>query len=108
MSDFMSMMGSYEQRKVANYDKDGLVVDTCSVTDSDKMFETAVCHSNYNEGNWVIVEKYDTKCEALDGHNKWVKTMTTMPLPKKLVDVGAGWAGVMLAAMGDNEFPYTG
>lgn len=31
----LDMLGSYETRKVANYNADDIFVDTCSVTDSE-------------------------------------------------------------------------
>ena len=86
------MYGNYEQRKVANFKKGGLIVDTCLVTDSGKKYETGVIHPKYNKGDWVIVELYDTKKEAKLGHKKWVKLMTAKKLPKSLKDVST--AGV--------------
>jgi len=87
MFDFLDMMGSYEQRKVKNTKiKDG-EVDTCAVTDSTKPFETGIKHVRYNGGAWIIVELYDTKEEAIKGHDKWVDTMEANQLPEQLNDV---------------------
>lgn len=61
--DFM-MAAPYEQRKVARFEKDGFMVDTAAVNDSEHPFETAVEHPNYNDGKMVIVEEYDSKEEA--------------------------------------------
>lgn len=86
MFGFMDMMGNYDSRKVDRYETEGLLVSTCSVTDGQKPFETAVSHRSYNDGKWVIVEMYDTEAKAQIGHLNWVKTMTADALPKKLVD----------------------
>jgi len=87
MFDFMNMMDNYKDRKVANYSKEGLTIDTCAVSDSSKAYETAVEHPLYNNGRWVVVELYDTKKEAKAGHSKWVKIMTKKKLPTSLKDV---------------------
>ena len=87
--DFFSMISNYEERKIDRFEKDELTVDTCSVTDSDKPYETAVEHPHYNNGKWVIVETYDTKEAAQRGHNKWVKKMTGKKLPASLKDVSS-------------------
>jgi predicted transcriptional regulator of viral defense system len=87
LTSFLSMVGTYEQRKVANFTKGDLQVDTVVVTDSDKPFETAVAHPKFNGGKWIIVELYDTKEQAQKGHDEWVKKMTDKKLPKELKDV---------------------
>ena len=89
------MMGNYEQRKVARWPdvEDKWIVDTCAVTDSDKPYETAVQHDKYNDGEMVIVEMYASKEEAQTGHDRWVKIMSTRPLPEKLQDVGTSLIG---------------
>jgi hypothetical protein len=87
MFDFLAMMDNYEERKVERYEKGGLIIDTCSVTDSTQPYETGICHPKYNDGEWVIVEQYDTEEDARLGHAKWVKKMTSKRLPKTLNDV---------------------
>lgn len=86
MFGFLDMVGTYEERKVNRYEKDGIIVSTCSVTDSDKPYETGVLHESYNHGKWVIVELYDTKEESVIGHQKWVDLMVNNP-PDTLTDV---------------------
>jgi hypothetical protein len=86
----ISSMGStYEQRKVERFEdsKRHIVVDTAAVTDSDKPYETAIKHPKYNGGNWIVVQLYNTKEEAIIGHKKWVIKMTSDKLPKKIKDV---------------------
>jgi len=84
---FFSMAGNYEERKVAHYEEEKVMVDTCRVDDSDADYETAVEHPAYNNGSMVIVETYDTKEEAQGGHDKWVTIMTSRSLPDRLFDV---------------------
>lgn len=50
----------------------GYVVDTVKAGDIGKLYETGIIDDK-QELNWVIVEDYDTKEEAIQGHNKWVK-----------------------------------
>ena len=87
MFNFIDMILNREQRVVARYEKDNLIVDTCLVTDSDQPYETGIRHPDYNEGLWIIVEMYETKEDAQKGHDKWVALMTAK-LPEKLYDVG--------------------
>ena len=82
----MDMLGNYEQRKVARYEEGELVIDTCSVTDGNKPYETAVAHPQYDNREFIIVDAYDTREESLAGHENWVSKMTTEPLPNELVD----------------------
>lgn len=81
------MANTYENRKVARYEKDDVFVDTCRITDSEQPYETAVAHPKYNDNKIVIVEMYNTEEEAKRGHSKWVKKMTSKKLPKTLKDV---------------------
>lgn len=84
--DFIDMADNYEDRKVARFEEinNDLIIDTAWVNDCKPPYETAIQHKNYNNGQWVIVEHYETKEKALSGHMKWVKIMTTEPLPDKL------------------------
>lgn len=81
MTDFLglSMIGTYEQRKVANTVVGETVIDTCAVTDSTCGFETGIQSPLYNGGLWVIVEEYDSKADAKRGHARWVKKMAKPP-----------------------------
>jgi len=77
---FSDMMCNYEQRKIKNTKmEDGGVIDTASVTDSEKPHETGIKHPFYNDGSWVIVELYDTIEEAEKGHDKWIEIMNKNP-----------------------------
>jgi len=97
MFNFIDMIGNHESRKVGTYEKDGLFVDTCLVTDSSEPYETAIGHPKYNGGSLVIVEMYHTLNDAEKGHEKWVERMTAKELPEKLVDVSTSG----IALMGD-------
>jgi len=85
----MQDWADYEKRKVERYETDSLMVDTCEIHDQPNTynFETAVSHLGYNEGEWVIVELYETEAEAILGHKKWIKIMTSDNLPEQLTDV---------------------
>lgn len=104
---FMGMFGNYEQRKVDRYESpgiDGLMVDTCAVTDSTWSYETAVMHPAYNDGKWVIVEGYETKEKAQTGHKRWVKKMTSKRLPKTLRDVSTAEITKLRSAIGGDDW----
>ena len=60
------------------FDADGaaFVVDTCSIADL-KTYETAVKHSRYNDGNWIIVGNYTTREEAERKHKSWTEYFKT-------------------------------
>jgi len=85
MFNFFYDIGNYEQRKIARYDGDGLMIDTARCSDGKQPYETAVESPLYNNGKMIIVEAYDTPEQAQQGHDRWVAIMTTKP-PDKLVD----------------------
>lgn len=100
----MEMLGNYEDRKVARYEKSDLLVSTAQVTDSDYPFETAVGHPNYNKGKLVIVEHYESRVAAEQGHKRWIKTMTQKRLPKSLKDVSTSEiAKLVFPLIGEKE-----
>jgi len=83
--DFYEMRGTYEQRKVANYEGDGFVIDTAAVNDGDKPFETVIIHPAYDD-SWIVLQAYPTKAAARRGHDLWVKKFTTGALPEEIVE----------------------
>lgn len=88
MFGFFDMLDNYEERKVDRFEKDDLIISTANVTDSSKPYETAVAHPSYKNGNFLVVELYDTIEKAKEGHNQWVDKMTSDELPESLKDVG--------------------
>ena len=91
MDSFIRMMGTYELRKIDRFegeDADGneFFVSTCSVTDSEAGFETAIAHPEYNDNKIVIVEEYTTRNKAAAGHKRWMKLMLAKKRPARLVD----------------------
>lgn len=106
MFDFFLMADNYEDRVVANFTDGVLTVDTTYVNDGAHPYETGIEHPQYNEGDWVIVEAYDTKEDAQAGHDKWVVTMTADDLPPLLTDCANAEIGQLYGAMGGAlEFP---
>ena len=89
MFDFISMANNHNERKVDRYEdsETKLIIDTCSVNDSTKEYETAISHPRYNKGKWIIVALYDTKKQAKKGHQSFIKKMTAKILPENLKDV---------------------
>jgi hypothetical protein len=107
MFNFFSMASDYDSRKVDRLDASWGFISTAYVNDADKPYETAVCHEEYNDGLHVIVETYDTKSEAQEGHNRWVETMTAAELPTELVDRGESGARLMAGAFSnDSDWIY--
>lgn len=107
MFNFLSMMGNYEQRRVANYIPKGKkewLVDTAAVNDSSQPYETAVKHPRFNNGKMVIVELYETKELAQKGHDKWVKKMTAKKLPVSLKDVSTADVAMLLSEVSDDKW----
>lgn len=91
--EFLDMLSTQEERKLGRFEQKNkddilcLIVDTCSVTDSADPYETAVSHLDYNPGEWAITETYQTYEEAVVGHQRWIKIMTSEPLPAVLHSV---------------------
>lgn len=95
-----AMLGNYESRCVGRWEDEtgDKMVSTAYVTDGLKPYETAFQHPDYNNGDMVIVESYDTEEEAKAGHERWQKIMTDGPLPDELRDCcNAGLAQVCSA-----------
>lgn len=97
-------VGTYADRKVDLFKDDdkNLFISTAKVSDGFKPFETAVGHPEYDGGKLIIVEAYDTKEKAQEGHNKWVKVMTSEVLPDFLVDCCNNVICKMLKEKGGN------
>jgi hypothetical protein len=80
---------NYGERCVARNDYEWGYISTARVSDGKQPIETCVSHIAY----WAkfscqaVVEAYDTKEQALEGHKKWVVIMTADKLPETLIDV---------------------
>jgi len=91
MFQFLEMIGNYDERKVGRNEFDWGYISTAFVNDGSQPYETAVKCNLYQDPNgeikyMCIVESYDSKDKALEGHKKWVKTMSCGLMPKTLID----------------------
>jgi len=102
---YLDMAYNHEERCVGTYDKDGVFVDTSLVTDAHKPYETGIEHPLYNDGVMIIVEYYDTKEDAAEGHERWVKLLTSKELPSQIVDVSSCMAMNLIRGL-DGEQVY--
>ena len=50
-----------------------IIVDTCKAPD------TGYWETGIRRDTWIIVEQYDSREEAVEGHKKWVKLMKENP-----------------------------
>jgi hypothetical protein len=55
-----------------------ITIDTCYATDT-RHWETGIRHPRQNEGNWIIVEYYQSEDAAKEGNAKWVEFVTKTP-----------------------------
>lgn len=100
-------LGNYDDRKIDRYETDDLTVSTCKVLDSRDPFETAISHPEYNNSKFIVVETYLDREAAQEGHNKWVKIMTSDTLPDELRDVGTSDTYELVAALvGTDQYTY--
>ncbi len=109
MFNFLGMMGNYEDRRVDCYDNEesDIFISTAEVTDGKYLYETAVAHPEYNDGELIIVEAYDIKEEAQNGHNKWVELMIGDNLPDLLRDCGnAGISSLIENCFGEEHMLF--
>ena len=106
MFNFMSDADNYEERKIDRYDGEGFCIDTCAVSDGEKPYETAIQHPEYNDGDWIVVEAYNTPLAAQKGHKRWIEIMTSDHLPDSLKDCGNAEIAQLLEEVGGTmEFP---
>ncbi len=103
MFGFEDMEDNYGDRKVENTNVGLAEIDTCAVTDSQQPFETGIKHPRYNDGEWVAVEMYDNKEEAVAGHSKWCNYFKNGKLPPSLRDVSSAGAKLLVEKVGAFE-----
>lgn len=65
-----------ENKVVAHYSTDSLIVDTSLV--GEQTYETAVSSTVHNPGSFAVVEQYDSIEGAIIGHDKWIKIMESI------------------------------
>lgn len=70
-----TMTGNYDDRKVANDEREEFILDTAKVTDRPWIYETAVQHKDFNNNDWIILDGTDDLEEAKEIHQKWLKTL---------------------------------
>lgn len=73
----------------------GTIIDTCKAYDVGR-WETGI---KRGEGEWEIVERYDTQEEAKKGHDKWVNKIKEDPeinLEAEVEETMCEWAGIDL------------
>lgn len=73
LSSFADMIGTYEQRNIANFKNDVFEIDTSGVTDRALKYESAIRHKDFNDNEWIILGWADTKENAEIMHNKFVE-----------------------------------
>ena len=100
MFSFLQDMGNYDSRKVDRSEYTWGFISTAEVSDGEMPYETAVRHKDYNGGDMVIVDKYDSSAQARVGHAKWVKTMMAKELPTELVDCNNSMISQLCIKMG--------
>ena len=76
MFSFLDMIGTYEQRAVRRDEKEKFTLDTAMVTDREWVYETAVAHEDFNNGEWIILEGAMTKQDAEAVHDKWLEKIS--------------------------------
>lgn len=65
-------IASHKDRVVNNTKRAKFTLDTCRVSDRDWIYETAVCHEDFNNGAWIVLEGCSNKEEAWEIHQKWL------------------------------------
>lgn len=86
MFSFLLDAGNRESRLIKNDKVGEATIDTCRVSDGKQPYETGISHPEYDSGQWIIAEAYNTPDAALKGHKKWVKIMSAKKLPKEIPD----------------------
>lgn len=85
LSDLPEMVDfALKKNKRFNTKNKNFTVDTVLAPDTG-YWETGIQCENFNDGDWVIVEEYESGKMAQIGHKKWVEFMKTNP--KKLTDI---------------------
>lgn len=97
----LAMAGNMEHRAVCQSQKGATFVSTAEVYDGAQPFETAIETPERNGGKMVIVEAYDTREAASDGHARWIAAIDAGALPNPLVDVANSECAQLLRQLED-------
>lgn len=73
MFNWIDMIGTHEERMVDNYKDELFEIDTSYVTDRTPPFETAIKHSQFRNGEWIVLGWRVTKTDAQKFHDEMVK-----------------------------------
>lgn len=78
MSTLSIMAGKDSQNRseALRHEQDEWIVDTVVPFDTG-VWETGISQNSGH--NWIIVEQYESKAEAKEGHEKWVNSMKKNP-----------------------------
>lgn len=68
----LSMAGNHSSRVVDNTQCDDYTIDTCEVYDRPYRYETAISHTHFNEGRWIVVGSAKDRKAAQMVHDYWV------------------------------------
>lgn len=81
---FMSFIEGDRDEKALNTVGDNWVVDTCFASDTG-YYETGILYEGFNNGNWIIVDEYESRKQSAIGHKKWIKHLKQNP--EELTDI---------------------
>lgn len=98
-----SFLDDFERENVGHDENGEVIIDTCLVPDGVMPYETAICHPEYNDGDWIIVEAYDNRDDAELGHKKWTETMMAETPPDTLKDCCNAMLGQLVEALSDER-----
>lgn len=104
MFSFLSMADNYEERKVGYEQTPYGFISTVAVSDGTHPYETAVQDDRYvndsdpSDTGMTIVEGYDSREEAEQGHARWRALMLDSVPPATLADCQNSFISQMLPA----------
>ena len=59
--------------KIENTKIKDFIVSTCFIKYSLYPYETAISNKNIKNGEWIVIQQYDTNVQAIKGHIKIVE-----------------------------------
>lgn len=76
----------FERRRVSVTDTVHGFVSTMELPDDPGVFATGVADNRYWDGFVIVAERYTTREEAAEGHEKWVAAITSEHPPTEITD----------------------